>query len=77
MNVKQLANVKSKEKVKIQSIDFYQSLKNKLYQLGIIEGAEISKINDIKISQSSLYEMNGRLFSLRNRDALKIQVVSL
>ena len=75
MNVKKLINIKPNETVTIKNLNFYENLKNQFYQLGIIEGAQITKPYNLKVSKASLYEMCGRLFSIRDKDADKIDVV--
>ena len=75
MNSKKLDSIKAQERVTIKNLNFYEPLKNQFYQLGIIEGVQISKAYNLKVSNAALYEMCGRLFSIRDKDARKIEVI--
>ena len=58
----------------IKQINLDQEFKQKLYNLGIIEGSVIKKVYNSALLDPIAYEIKNIIFALRNEDSKYIEV---
>lgn len=72
-----LNDVKINKSVKIVSINCSDSLKERLYDLGLIKNTIITPVFSSPLRDPIAYEFRGNIIAIRNSDAKKIIVFFL